>query len=162
MTLCDSYRQQETGVIHERDLVCVGVGSVRFSGLMLWWELEVRQCATDAQCRKSFGQFLWHVGQQNRRAPLSITLSSGVFWLWIRRSFLLLVSGQWPLLFRSRFWGLSRQTKSPGKETTVGQQQLWPSVTLKTLRWTKAFWPNVPFTPKRIMILGQCERIQYW
>lgn len=76
MTMC-FYSQQEAGAIHERDLDCVGVGSGGVVGT------KGEGSATDAQCCKSFGQFLQHSGQQSRRALLSITLSPWAFWLLI-------------------------------------------------------------------------------
>lgn len=59
---------------------------------------------------------------------------------------LLLVSGQWPLLFRFRVWRSNQLTESHGQGIADSTQCYQASVTLKTLSWTKAIWPNVPFT----------------
>lgn len=46
-----------------KDLDCVCVGSVGFSGLIVWWELEVRQCD-----RCSVPYVLWSVSAALRAA----------------------------------------------------------------------------------------------
>lgn len=85
-------------MLYERELDCVGVGSVRFfpGGNVKWGS------ATDALCCVPFGQFR----QQNRRAPpinhpvtWSLLVTNKRASLWPQSG--LMVSGQWTLLLRS-------------------------------------------------------------
>lgn len=97
----------------------MGEGSVKVSGVMVWWEKEVRQCD-----RCSGPQVLWSVSaaeQKSSNIHHLVTLSLlGANTQTLSPACWSVVSGH--SYSGPESGGLNRRTKSPGKDTADGQQ----------------------------------------